>query len=111
MTASELVDRLREIAQIGIVNHRRDVPVIKEAADRLEELDERVDIMLEGNGYSGKDRDIPMKPVKKPGLYGFYCPVCKCRINPLNPDYYCRKCGKAILWDGPKEWPDQEESK
>lgn len=103
MTASELIERLREIAQIGIVNHKSDVPVIKEAADRLEELDERVAIMLEGNGLAWKDRDKPEEPVIKAGLYGYYCPLCKCRINPLNPDYYCRKCGKAILWDRPKE--------
>lgn len=103
MTASELIERLREIAQIGIVNHMRDVPVIKEAADRLEELDERVDIMLEGNGYSGKDRDIPMKPVKRTGLYAFCCPVCGRDVNPIYPHYYCSKCGQAILWDGPKE--------
>ena len=48
----ELIRKLREIAKIGIVNHKRDVPVITEAADRLEEQKERIDIMIEGNGLT-----------------------------------------------------------
>ena len=52
MKTDELIRKLREIAKIGIVNHKRDVPVITEAADRLEEQKERIDIMIEGNGLT-----------------------------------------------------------
>lgn len=41
----ELIRELRRIADVGIVNHRHDTAVIREAADRLEDLDERVAIM------------------------------------------------------------------
>lgn len=49
---SELIKELRNIAEIGIVNYKRDVPVITEAADRLEEQEERIQIMIEGNGLT-----------------------------------------------------------
>lgn len=52
MKTSELIKKLRNIAEIGIVNHKRDVPVITEAADRLEEQEERIQIMIEGNGLT-----------------------------------------------------------
>lgn len=103
METNKLIDRLRELSKIGIVNYKHDTHVLIEAADRIEELDERVAIMLEGNGYSGRDRDIPVRPITKPGLYGFYCPVCGREVNSRYPHYYCPKCGQAILWDGPKE--------
>ena len=44
-----LIKKLLTIAEIGIVNQKNDVPVILDAADRIEELSERVDIMEEGN--------------------------------------------------------------
>lgn len=49
MRTDDLIRRVREIARIGVVNVRHDRAVLLEAADRLEELDERVDIMMEGN--------------------------------------------------------------
>ena len=52
MKTDELVRKLREIAEIGIVNHKHDVPVITEAADRLEEQEERIAIMIDGNGLT-----------------------------------------------------------
>ena len=52
MKTDELVRKLREIAEIGIVNHKHDVPAIIEAADRLEEQEERIAIMIEGNGLT-----------------------------------------------------------
>lgn len=52
MRTDELIKELRQIAELGIVNHKRDVPVIIEAADRLEEQEERIAIMLEGNGLT-----------------------------------------------------------
>ena len=42
-----LIKRLLAIAEMGIVNHGNDVPVILDAADRIEELSERVAIMTE----------------------------------------------------------------
>jgi len=49
MDTLTIIRELRKIAEVGIINHLRDVPVIIAAADRLEELDERVAIMEEGN--------------------------------------------------------------
>lgn len=49
MRTDDLIREVREIARIGVVNVRHDRAVLLEAADRLEELDERVDIMMEAN--------------------------------------------------------------
>lgn len=49
MRTDDLIRQVREIARIGVVNVRHDRAVLLEAADRLEELDERVDIMMEAN--------------------------------------------------------------
>jgi len=43
----DLVKALRNIAEIGIVNAKRDKAVIEAAADRIEEMDERIAIMQE----------------------------------------------------------------
>lgn len=56
-----LIKKLLTIAEIGIVNQKNDVPVILDAADRIEELSERVDIMEEGNTVTiqpGADVDL-----------------------------------------------------
>ena len=42
-----LIKKLLAIAEIGIVNQKNDVPVILDAAERIEELSERVAIMTE----------------------------------------------------------------
>lgn len=47
METNKLIDRLRELSKIGIVNYLHDTPVLIEAADRIEELDERIAIMQE----------------------------------------------------------------
>lgn len=44
---AELIRRLRDIARIGIVNAKQDAQVISQAADELEKMDERIDIMRE----------------------------------------------------------------
>lgn len=54
----ELVEKLYDISAIGIVNYQKDVPVIEEAAKRLEELEERVAIMSE-NKYKESDIRFP----------------------------------------------------
>ncbi|MBR2823163.1 MAG: helix-turn-helix transcriptional regulator [Clostridia bacterium] len=51
----ELIKALRGIADIGIVNARHDVPVIREAADRLEEMDERIAIMTADDSGANTD--------------------------------------------------------
>lgn len=48
MEVTLLIRQLRLIAEIGIVNHKQ-IAVIAEAADVIEELSERVAIMEEGN--------------------------------------------------------------
>lgn len=47
METNKLIDRLRELSKIGIVNYKHDTQVLIEAADRIEELDERIAIMQE----------------------------------------------------------------
>lgn len=49
MTTNEIIKECREIAEIGNVNARHTIEILQAAADRLEELDERVAIMMEGN--------------------------------------------------------------
>ena len=83
MQTVELIRQLRNIAQIGIVNAQHDVAVLNEAADRLEELDERVAIMsegktgieLEGSGAS----------------WWYVCEECHGRVDDM--DHFCRHCG------------------
>lgn len=49
MTTNEIIKECRDIAEIGNVNARHTLEILQAAADRLEELDERVAIMMEGN--------------------------------------------------------------
>jgi len=46
-TAEELIRELRDIARIGIVNARRDAEIITQAADWIENAEERMAIMAE----------------------------------------------------------------
>lgn len=66
-----LIKRLLAIAKIGIVNQKNDAPVILDAADRIEELSERVAIMEEGCGVTvtpGANVDLwPVISGKKEG--------------------------------------------
>lgn len=43
----DLIRAVRQIAEIGIVNARKDRPILEEAAARLEEMDERLAIVGE----------------------------------------------------------------
>ena len=53
---TELIRRLRDIARIGIVNAKQDAQVISQAADMIEKMDERIDIMRESMDAGwGKD--------------------------------------------------------
>ena len=47
MNTTELINGLRDLAAFGIVNHKRDNALLLEAADRLEEMDERIAIIGE----------------------------------------------------------------
>ena len=68
--------RLRQLADIGIVNAREDTALLRMAADRLEEqeetialLEERISIMTEGCGKSASDanleEDEPWRPTSR----------------------------------------------
>lgn len=46
-TLEELIQKLRGIARIGIVNARRDTEIITQAADWIESAEERLSIMAE----------------------------------------------------------------
>lgn len=46
-SAKDLVKELRDIARIGIVNARRDAEILRQAADWIENADERMDIMAD----------------------------------------------------------------
>ena len=49
MTTNEIIKECRDIAEIGNVNARHTIEILQAAADRLEALDERMAIMIEGN--------------------------------------------------------------
>lgn len=53
-----LIHNLRLMAGAGGVLTRDRIKTIIEAADRLEELDERVAIMMEGNNLGGEVNEI-----------------------------------------------------
>ena len=46
-TAEELIRELRDIARIGIVNARRDAEILRQAADWIENAEERMAIMAD----------------------------------------------------------------
>ena len=54
---SKLVSRLRLMVGAGGMLTRDRLAVITQAADRLEDYDERIAIMLEGNNITGGDTD------------------------------------------------------
>ena len=54
---SKLIARLRLMAGAGGMLTRDRLRTISEAADRLEDYDERIAIMLEGNNITGGDTD------------------------------------------------------
>ena len=58
MTTLELIRKLRDIAKVGVVNARDDIRILNEAADRLEELEERVEIMA-GDQYKSSEIRCP----------------------------------------------------
>lgn len=39
-TAMELVEHLRQVAQVGIVNHKKDTDMLRQAADMMQKLAE-----------------------------------------------------------------------
>lgn len=55
--AKPLSDQLREIARIGIVNHKEDTRVIKEAAQRLDEQERKIEDMEERIAIMAADMD------------------------------------------------------
>lgn len=55
--AKPLSDQLREIARIGIVNHKEDTQVLKEAAKRLDEQERRIEDMEERIAIMAADMD------------------------------------------------------
>lgn len=59
MTTNELINALRDwAAQMALPGRRR---LVNEAADRLEELDERVAIMEEGDALSGPSGQLSQR--------------------------------------------------
>ena len=53
----ELIRRLRLMACAGGMLSRDRLRTVSEAADRLEDYDERIAIMIEGNNLSGGDEN------------------------------------------------------
>ena len=58
MMTLELIRKLRDIAKVGVVNARDDIRILNEAADRLEELEERIEIMA-GDQYKSSEIRFP----------------------------------------------------
>lgn len=69
MTSEELARKLRSLAETGIVNARKDAALLREAAAWIEEMDrlledaqERIAIMMEGNRIQpGDARQMDMR--------------------------------------------------
>lgn len=110
METIKLIDRLRELSKIGIVNFKHDTPVLIEAADRIEELDERVTIMHESMEALEK-RNEPVSPIVSQEIFGTFLMCGNCgeklenvlEAEPINGFpikwQYCRKCGQAVKWE------------
>lgn len=91
METNKLIDRLRELSKIGIVNYKHDTPVLIEAADRIEELEQREtvrhghwilpDVCYEDIECSVCHVDMPLpvsfdyRPTYK------YCPMCGAKMD------------------------------
>lgn len=107
---NKLIDRLHELSKIGIVNYKHDAPALIEAADRIEELDERIAIMQESMETLEK-RNEPMPPRISQEILGTYlvCGNCSESLEMIiDADsisafpwrwQYCRKCGQAVKWE------------
>jgi hypothetical protein len=85
MTTNEIVRQLRNGLRVGITSD-----LIEQAADRLEELDERVAIMSEGKtghwekDFIGGDDDA----------FRYRC--SRCRKYRDYPEAYCPNCGARM---------------
>ena len=85
MTTDEIVRQLRNSLRVGITSD-----LIEQAADRLEELDERVAIMSESKigkwqkEFFGGDNDV----------FWYRCP--RCRKFRDYPEKYCPNCGMKM---------------
>lgn len=47
--ATEIAARLRSLGDMGTTNHKADKALCYEAAALIEDMEERIDIMMEGN--------------------------------------------------------------
>lgn len=116
METNKLIDRLRELSKIGIVNYKHDTPVLIEAADRIEELDERIAIMQESmetlekrqEWVSVKDR-LPKEKIN-PLTMDFQNVICFCDFGGVPKRTDIRTYGygtpighkEAHFWHGPQ---------
>ena len=91
METNKLIDRLRELSKIGIVNYKHDTPVLIEAADRIEELDERIAIMQERMETLEKQA-AESEPVR----HGHWVKVGGYITPGGDPLWECSECGKGL---------------
>lgn len=54
----EVSRKLRDLAELGIVNHDKDTQLLKLAADLIDDMDERIAIMVE-DMYKSTDIRFP----------------------------------------------------
>lgn len=87
METNKLIDRLRELSKIGIVNYKHDTPVLIEAADRIEELDERIAIMQES---------MEELEQREPVRHGHWVKVSGYITPGGDPLWKCSECGKGL---------------
>lgn len=101
METNMLIDRLRELSKIGIVNYKHDTPVLIEAADRIEELDERIAIMQESMETLEKQNEPQPPNYGVIGDFhthtGYKCPKCDIEIKFFQN--FCGYCGQAVKWE------------
>lgn len=75
MNTTELINGLRGLAAFGIVNHKRDNALLLEAADRMEEMDERIAIIGEPGAVL---ISRPLTAEEKEAVWN-----CFCRNRPI----------------------------
>ena len=102
METNKLIDRLRELSKIGIVNYKHDTPVLIEAADRIEELDERIAIMQESMEELEQREPVRHGHWEHDAYIGnlYKCTACGMGMytseNYLLEHKYCFKCGAKM---------------
>lgn len=98
METVEIINELRDFAEAQEFGTLRNI--LDEAADRLEELDERVAIMsAEPDAIALLKEQEPVKPEYRQDAW--WCPNCGNVLSTIAnwSHRYCWYCGRSVKWD------------